>query len=124
MVNESAINKVVAMLEARQTMDRATRWLDEMVATTVYGEPRRSGTTGGPWVLHWWDGGVGYSEAPRFTSSLDAGIPGEHIHCVLQMGDGRWEAEAMSNGGDYYKAEANTEAMARRAAALKARMAP
>ena len=55
-----------------------------------------------------------------YTTSRDASLPGEDIRTVIMLGDGRWEAHALDKNGDYQIGEANTEALARRAAALKA----
>lgn len=110
---------LIARLESAPASSRV---LDEEIATHLWGEPRPSGNVGGPRMLVWWHNGVGHSVAPEFTTSLDAALPGERIRFVLLMGNGRWEAEAIDAAGEhYYKAEAATEALARRAAALKAR---
>lgn len=118
MNREAVFQTLINTLES--LTGEGNRHLDEEIATAVWGEPRPSGNVGDVHTLLWWHHGLGRSVAPRFTTSLDDSVPGERIRCVSQMGDGRWEAEAMSADGDYYKAEANTEALARRAAALRA----
>ena len=62
-----------------------------------------------------------YRSPPHYTTSRDAALPDEDIRMVLMRDDGRWAAWARNKNGDLYTAEAKTEALARRAAALKAR---
>ena len=56
-----------------------------------------------------------------YTTSIDAALPGEDIRVVTMLCDGMWEAQAFDKNGNYQIGEANTEALARRIAALKAR---
>ncbi len=60
------------------------------------------------------------SENPRFSTALDARIPGENV--VLAMHSkkrGQWAAIHRGSGGTDFMAWAATEALARRAAALR-----
>lgn len=57
----------------------------------------------------------------HYTTSLDAAAPGESIRHVMLLADGRWEASALDENGNYHTVEAATEALARRIAALKAK---
>src|SRR5262245_587251 len=58
---------------------------------------------------------------PEYTRSLDAALPNERISLMRLMAGGRYEAEAIDATGQRHKAEAATEPLARRIAALKAR---
>lgn len=80
------------------------RRLDAEIATLVWGPP-----------------GNGWEDAPRFTTSLDAALPGETIVRIhLLRSGGYWETEAADERGDWHYALAATEALGRRAAALLA----
>ena len=57
----------------------------------------------------------------NYTASLDAALPGESIRSMMMLADGRFEAQALDASGNYHVAEAATEALARRIAALRAR---
>lgn len=60
------------------------------------------------------------SQNPCFSSALDACIPGENIVLAMQSTKrGQWAAIHRSVGGAEFVAWAATEALARRAAALK-----
>ena len=60
---------------------------------------------------------------PRYTTSLDAALPGEYIIRVVRSVRGNvWEAE-MQRYDKFYRGVGRTEALARRIAALKAMVA-
>lgn len=60
-------------------------------------------------------------EAPAFTTSLDAGLPGENIVFVIRSAKrNRWGAIHRTADGEEIFGWAATEALARRTAALKA----
>ena len=61
---------------------------------------------------------------PHYTTSLDAAILGENIIGVWKFADETWEAthhEETANGFRLHTANAHSEALVRRIAALKAR---
>lgn len=69
-------------------------------------------------------GGGDDSECPHYTTSLDAALPGEDIVFMrlIHDGKGRWY-EAQQSGSYSWTGKHKSEALARRIAALKARMA-
>jgi len=56
---------------------------------------------------------------PRYTGSLDASLPGENIVFVERQGDDKWVAVQENPDGSHHEAIGNTEALARRSAALR-----
>ena len=60
---------------------------------------------------------------PRYTTSIDAALSGERVTATLLRANGKWYAQALDKQNVFHTGEANTEALARRIAALKAREA-
>ena len=112
---------LIARLEAAE---EGSRELSELVAIAA-------GWRYMPEVKHCWKWQSPYGKdlvaPPDYTTSRDASLPGENIYAVRRNIDGTWTAlhgVLRSDGaesGETTKATANTEAIARRVAALKAR---
>lgn len=66
----------------------------------------------------------GFSGCLRYTASIDAALPTERIVSVVTIDLKRWTAVCLcADGHTQVSGEGNTEALARRIAALKAREA-
>lgn len=97
------------------------RELDDIIHFDILGHKRST-----PFCEHCKQATVAW--APTYTASLDAAIPGENITQVRLLTYGhpdgdKWEA-VQYPGGRKLTARGNTEALARRIAALRARGIP
>ena len=65
-----------------------------------------------------------FGSVPRYTSSLDAALPGENIVALHRdAGSGEWVCEHHNQDGKWWEGfSSHNEAMARRAAVLRALM--
>jgi|GEM_PF-4533135 len=116
MPEEQLIDEIESMDKSAVNFSR--HHYNARIADLVYGPAQLSGPIEGPRKLVWWDSGVGCERAPDFLGSLDASIPGEKIVEIKRLLDDTWLARACSDRLSQF-GSGSTEAIARRAAALR-----
>ena len=63
-----------------------------------------------------------FAKPPHYTTSIHAKLPNENIIAMAKLNGGRYLCTHLEPSGHTYEGEHRTEAIARRIAALKARM--
>ena len=107
----TAMKNLIKKLEAAS---EGSPWLDSEIIDAIFDDPRNAAPTQAN------ERGFDPS-ATCYTTKLDAALPGERVTSTLLRANGKWYAQALDEQNVFHTGEANTEALARRIAALKAR---